>query len=340
MIDLRSDTVTRPSEEMRNAMAQAPVGDDVFGEDPSVNDLQKTVARILGKEDALFTPTGVMANQIALRCHTQPGDEVVVERDAHILNYETGAPAVLSGIQVLPVQGVRGILRARQFADAIRDNAYYLPRTALFCLENTHNRAGGTIYPLSEIKKIRSVALRHEIPMHMDGARLWNAWVATGIHPKEYCRFVESVSVCFSKGLGAPVGSAIAGSKSFIDRARKVRKIFGGGMRQAGILAAAAKYSLEHNIERLKEDHEKASVLANEAEKARGFKVESEVETNIVIFDITETGKTASRVLAMLKSRGVLMTQAGPTALRAVTHMDVSLTQTRQAASIIAKLFS
>jgi len=325
---------------MRRAMAEAEVGDDVFGEDPSVNRLQRAVASLLGKEDALFTPTGVMANQIAIKCHTQAGDEVIVERDAHILNYETGAPAMLSGVQLLTIAGTRGVIRADQLEEAIRPPAYYMTRTALVCLENTHNRAGGTVYPLDEIKRIRGRMIRHNIPMHLDGARLWNAWMASGVHPREYARYFDSVSVCFSKGLGAPVGSAVAGSKAFVARARKVRKIFGGGMRQAGVLAAAASYALENNVKRLKEDHEKARMFAGEMGRAKDFAVDMDtVQTNIVIVDVSGTGKSPSKILSMLRSKGVLLTDAGPTTIRAVTHMDVSMEQVRQGASIIQRLF-
>ncbi len=339
-IDLRSDTVTKPSAAMRDVMARADVGDDVFGEDPSVNKLQRAIAALLGKEDALFTPTGVMANQIALHCHTRPGDEVIVERDAHILNYETGAPAILSGVQLFPIQGKSGILEPGKILDAVRSPAYYLPRTALLCLENTHNRAGGTVYPIETIKQIRSIALRKEIPMHLDGARLWNAWMASGIHAREYSKYFDSVSVCFSKGLGAPVGSAIVGSKEFIARARKARKIFGGGMRQAGVVAAAAHYALEHNVQRLKEDHEKAKVFAAEVQRARGFRVDLEsVQTNIVIMDISGTKKGARKIISLLQAKGVLLTEAGTSAVRAVTHMDVSMEETQRAASTIVRLF-
>jgi len=341
LIDLRSDTVTKPSKEMRKAMAEAEVGDDVFGEDPSVNRLQRIVAKLLGKEEALFTPTGVMANQIAIKCHTQPGEEVIVERDAHIMNYETGAPAMLSGVQLLTIVGTRGILTAAQLPAVIRPPAYYLTRTALLCLENTHNRAGGTVYPIDEIKRIRALMIRHGISMHLDGARLWNACVASGVRPSDYARFFDSVSVCFSKGLGAPVGSAVAGSKEFIARARKVRKIFGGGMRQAGVLAAAAQYAVEHNVKRLKEDHEKAKVFAAEMRSVKTLTVDLEsVQTNIVILDVSETGKSPSGVLSLLRSKGVLLTEAGPTTIRAVTHMDVSMDQVQQGASIISQLLT
>ena len=338
MIDLRSDTVTRPSEEMRTAMYRAEVGDDVFGEDPNVNRLQETLAELLGKEASLFTPSGVMANQIAIRCHTQPGDEVIVERESHILNYETGAPALVSGVQLFPVPGVRGIPDVAAIEDAIRQDAYYLPRTSLICLENTHNRAGGTVFPLETMNRIREIASGKQICVHLDGARIWNAWMATGIHPRSYAALADSISVCFSKGLGAPVGSLVGGTRSFIDHARKARKILGGGMRQAGILAAAALYAVEHNIERLKEDHANAKVFATAVnETLKGKILCSETETNILILDIRGSGRQPSELLQLLAGAGVLLTQAGPAALRAVTHMDVSRADVLKAAELIGK---
>ncbi|MEX2117060.1 MAG: GntG family PLP-dependent aldolase [Bacteroidota bacterium] len=338
MIDLRSDTVTKPSEGMRTAMSRALVGDDVFGEDPTVNRLQETMAELLGKEAALFTPTGVMANQIAIRCHTQPGDEVIVERDSHILNYETGAPALVSGVQLLPVPGVRGIPDVDGIEEAIRQDAYYLPRTSLICLENTHNRAGGTVFPLETMRRIRDVASRRQIRVHLDGARIWNAWVASGVHPRTYAGLADSISVCFSKGLGAPVGSLIAGTRSFIEHARKARKILGGGMRQAGILAAAALYAIEHNVERLKEDHANAKAFSSAVnETLKGRILCSDSETNIIIMDIGRSGKRPSEMLSLLTDAGVALTQAGPAALRAVTHMDVSRGDVLKAAELIGK---
>lgn len=338
MIDLRSDTVTRPSEEMRIAMSRAEVGDDVFGEDPTVNRLQTSVAELLGKEAALFTPTGVMANQIAIMCHTQPGDEVILERDSHILNYETGAPALISGVQLLPVPGSRGIPDVGAIEDSIRLDAYYLPRTSLICLENTHNRAGGTILPLETMKRIREIAARENIMVHLDGARIWNAWMASGIHPRLYASQADSISVCFSKGLGAPVGSLVAGTRSFIEQARKARKILGGGMRQAGILAAAALYAVEHNIERLKDDHANAKAFAAAVnETLKGRVACSESETNILIMDIQGCGKPPMEVLSLFSQAGVLLTQAGPKSLRAVTHMDVSRADVFRAAELIGK---
>lgn len=335
---MRSDTVTQPSEAMRLAMSRARVGDDVFGEDPTVNRLQETVAKLLGKEDALFTPSGVMANQIALGCHTQPGDEVIVERDSHILNYETGAPALLSGVQLLPVPGVRGIPDVKSIEESIRQNAYYLPRTSLICLENTHNRAGGTVLPLKTMREIRNLAAKNNIGVHLDGARIWNAWAASDVHPSAYAAEADSISVCFSKGLGAPVGSLVAGTRSFIEHARKRRKILGGGMRQAGILAAAALYAVEHNIERLKVDHENAQVFASAVNDSLKGRIScSDTETNIVILDIRATGKSASEALSLLSDAGVLLTQAGTASLRAVTHMDVSRAEVLKAAELVGK---
>lgn len=339
MIDLRSDTVTRPSDAMRLAMSRAEVGDDVFGEDPTVNRLQETVAGLLGKEDALFTPSGVMANQIAIRCHTRPGDEVILERDAHILNYETGAPALVSGVQLLPVPGVRGIPDVNAIEESIRPDAYYLPRTSLICLENTHNRAGGTVLPIGTMKQIKTIAAQNNIRVHLDGARIWNAWVASNVHPSVYAGEADSISVCFSKGLGAPVGSLVAGTRPFIQEARKARKILGGGMRQAGVLAAAALYAVEHNVERLREDHEHAAAFASAVNELLKGKVRcGETETNIIIMDVQGTGSRPAELLSRLASAGVLLTQAGPASLRAVTHMNVSRAEVVQAAELIGKV--
>lgn len=339
-IDLRSDTITRPTPAMRKAMAEAPVGDDVFGEDPTVNLLQQRVAELLGKPAALYVPSGVMANQVAIKSQTQPGEEVIVEQDSHIFHYETAAPSMLSGVQLHVIRGSRGVLRAEQLAPAVRPSAYYMPRTALICLENTHNRAGGTIYPVEEIKRIRDFARALGIKMHLDGARLWNAWVATGIHPREYAQYFDSVSVCFSKGLGAPVGSALVGSEELIQRARRFRKIFGGGMRQVGIIAAGALFALENHIERLHEDHEKARVFASEVAKIPRLAVDLEsVQTNMVIFDIGKTGLPTADALALLRSKRVLLTDSSYTSLRAVTHMDVTMEQVKAAARILANTF-
>ncbi len=336
IIDLRSDTVTRPSAAMRAAMCNAEVGDDVFGEDPTVNRLQSKVARLLGKEDALFVPSGTMGNQTCIKVHTQPGDEIIVERDAHVFNYETAGGAFLSSVQVHPVEGVRGVLSVESVKRAIRPRTYYMPRTRLLCLENTHNRAGGTVYPLEGIKQMHDLARNEGMMLHLDGARLWNASAVTGIAPGEYASYFDSVSVCFSKGLGAPVGSVIAGTKEFIEQARRYRKIFGGGMRQAGILAAAAIFALDNNRERLKEDHAKAAYLARELTRAPGLTLELEsVQTNIIIIGVEESGNTPDAILAALRARGVLLTPGNYMGIRAVTHLDVSMQQVEEAAAII-----
>ena len=326
---------------MRKAMAEAEVGDDVFGEDPTVNSLQEKVAQLLGKESALFVPTGVMANQLAIKSHTQPGDEIIVESGAHVFNYETAGPSVISHVQVMPLQGTRGVLHVKDLIPAIRSSAYYMPRTSLICLENTHNKAGGTIYPLEEIKEISLFARERRLAMHLDGARLWNAAAATGIDPKEYSRHFDTVAVCFSKGLGAPVGSALAGPKELIEKARKFRKIYGGGMRQAGILAAGAVYALDHHRKRLPEDHEKARVFANELASIPGFDIDlGGVQTNIVIIGIGKTGKSTTQLLETLRSKNVLLTEMSHTAIRAVMHMDVSLEEVKKAAGLIKSLLA
>ena len=322
-------------------MAEAAVGDDVFGEDPTVNALQEKVAALLGKERALYVPSGTMGNQTAIKAHTEPGDEVILEREAHIFNYETVAPAMVSNVQIYPIEGKLGVFTAEQVKRVIRPKAYYMPRTRLICIENTHNRAGGTIFPLDEIKHIRELALEAGIKMHLDGARLWNASVETGIEPREYAKYFDSVSVCFSKGLGAPVGSAVAGDAEFVDRVRRYRKIYGGGMRQAGIIAAGALYALEHNIPRLKEDHEKAKYLAREICKFKGLEVDlSSVQTNIVIINVEKTTKTPAEVLQFLRHNGVLLTQGTYTSVRAVTHLDVPFEEVKEAAEVFHKLFS
>jgi len=339
IIDLRSDTVTKPSLEMRTAMIAAEVGDDVYGEDPTVNRLQEKVAALLGKEAALFVPSGVMANQLGLKVYTQPGDEVIVESESHIFNFETAGAAFLSHVQLNTIKGNRGILQADQVLHAIRSSVYYNPRTSLVCLENTHNKAGGTIYPLEEIQKIHTIARKRNLALHLDGARLWNASVASGIPPEEYARYFDTVSVCFSKGLGAPVGSALTGTREKIESARKYRKIFGGGMRQVGILAAGALFALEHNIDRLKEDHEKAKWLAKELSNLPGIHLDvNSVQTNIIIIDISGRQESAEEIISQLKAQGVLISDMGISALRMVTHLDVSMEQMKRASATIQSL--
>ena len=324
-IDLRSDTVTRPTPGMRKAMAEAEVGDDVYGEDPTVNTLQEKVANLLGKETALFVPSGTMANQLSIKSHTQPGDEVIIESSSHPYNFEGGAGAALSGVQFRCLKGVRGILEASQIDEAIRPSDHHFAITRLVCLENTHNRGGGSIYPVEKMAEIYRLAKSRGLLVHLDGARLWNASIATGIKLREYAQWADSVSVCLSKGLGAPIGSLIAGSKSFIDRVHRFRKMFGGGMRQVGIIAAAGIYALDHHLERLKEDHQNAKRLGVGLKEFKGVSIDPRhVETNIVIFDIGNAGMTAGQVAEAMKKEGILIHAFSKTQIRLVTHLDVS----------------
>ncbi|MGB7574407.1 MAG: low-specificity L-threonine aldolase [Thermodesulfobacteriota bacterium] len=324
-IDLRSDTVTKPTPAMRKAMAEAQVGDDVFGEDPTVNLLQEKVANLLGKEAALFVPSGTMGNQLSIKSHTEPGDEVIIESSSHPYNFEGGAGAALSGIQFQCLRGVRGILDASQIEEAIRPADHHFPVTKLVCLENTHNRGGGSIFPLEKMAEIYRLAKSKGLLVHLDGARLWNASLATGIKPHEYAQWADSVSVCLSKGLGAPIGSLVAGPKPFIDRVHRFRKMFGGGMRQVGIIAAAGIYALDHHFERLKEDHQNAKRLGVGLKEFKGVSIDPRhVETNIVIFDVANTRVTALQVAEMMKKESILIHAIGKTQIRLVTHLDVT----------------
>jgi threonine aldolase len=335
-IDLRSDTVTRPTPAMRAAMAAAEVGDDVFDDDPTVHRLQERVAELLGKEAALFVPSGTMSNQICVKAHTQPGDELLCEAGCHIYNSEAGGPAVLSGVTCRTLTGDSGILDVSQLDGKIRPDDEHLVRTRLVCLENTHNRGGGRVYPLEKIQAISAWTRQNGLILHLDGARLWNAIVATGIPAAEWGRPFNSVSVCFSKGLGAPLGSALAGPREFVARARRIRKLFGGGMRQVGIVAAAALYALEHHVGRLADDHRNARVIARAVADTPGLRLTPpEVETNLVWFQVDPGAGTAREVDAALKRRGVLVHVAGPYTLRACTHLDVSAAQAERAAEAI-----
>lgn len=339
-IDLRSDTVTKPSPEMRRAMAAAEVGDDVFGDDPTVNRLQEKVADMLGKEAALFTPSGSMANTIAILAQTHGGDEVILEKESHTFNYEAAAACQFGGVQLHPLIGKRGILDANQIEKAIRPQDVHQPPTRLIVLENTHNRGGGKIYPLKKIKAIRELAVQHQIKMHLDGARLFNACVATDSEPKTYAQYFDSLMFCFSKGLGAPVGSIVVGTKEFIAIAHRCRKMLGGGMRQVGILAAAALYALENNVARLANDHQNAKILAQGFAQIKGFQIDPEsVETNIVIVDVSESGYSVMEVVEKLRQNGVLVVSFGRTYIRAVTHLDITKDQIIEAIKIAQKLF-
>ncbi|MCH8170178.1 MAG: DegT/DnrJ/EryC1/StrS family aminotransferase [Bacteroidetes bacterium] len=338
-IDLRSDTVTKPSPEMRKTMAEAEVGDDVFKEDPTVNKLEKFAAELLGKEAALYVPSGVMGNQICLNVHTQPTDEVICESDSHIFNYESGSPAALSGIQLLPINGKQGVITPEQVEPFIRPkSAYYMPRTKVIEVENTHNRAGGTIHPIENIIVLEKLADKYGLKKHLDGARIWNASVATNISVAEYASHFDSISCCLSKGLGAPVGSIIAGDKDFITEAYRVRKSFGGGMRQVGIIAAAGLYALENNRERLIEDHEKAKMLANVIDKNPNFKIDlSAVQTNILIFEPLTL--SVDEALEKCKEKGLLLSVGRVGSLRAITHLDVSDEDVKETIRILKEVF-
>lgn len=333
-IDLRSDTVTKPSKEMLEAMLSAKLGDDVYGEDETVNHLQLKCAELSGKEDALFVPTGVMANQLCIKSHTQSADEIIVESESHILNYETGSPAVISNVQLLAVRGDKGIMTADEIKKYVRTSEYYFPVTKLICLENTHNRAGGVIQPVDVLESISNFAIDSRIKLHLDGARIFNASVETGISLRDYSKFFDSISFCFSKGLGCPVGSIICGDKEFIGRARKWRKILGGGMRQAGILAAAAIYALDNNVSRLKSDHKKAKFFADELKGIDGISIDADsVQTNIVIFSSAAISK--NDLIKALKAKGLLISSGSYESLRAVFHLDVNDDDAAKAAEIL-----
>lgn len=336
MIDLRSDTVTRPSQGMRQAMYEAEVGDDVYGEDPTVNRLQDRVASLLGKEAALFVPSGTMANQICLHVLTEPGDEVILERGSHVFNYESGAAGLLSGVQLHPLEGNRGRLAPAQVEAAIRPDMDVLPRSRVVSVENTANKAGGVVYSLDRIQAIADVARSHDLHLHLDGARLWNAATALDVAEREIAAPFDVAWVALSKGLGAPVGSVLAGPAPLIETARRTRKQFGGGMRQSGILAAAGLYAIEHHRPPLEADHEKAQHLAEGLAELPAFDLDpTQVDTNIVIFEVTTA--SAAAVIETLQAEGVLLTPFGPTTIRATTHRDVSMDEVDEALRIIQR---
>lgn len=337
-IDLRSDTVTKPTSGMIAAMASAEVGDDVYREDPTVNRLEERVASMLGKEAALFVPSGSMSNQLAIKSHTQPGDELICEEFCHIYNWEAGSPAILSGVTSRTVRAEFGIIELEQLQDKVRPINDHMVRTRLVCLENTHNRGGGRIFPLDKVQTISRWARSQGLIMHLDGARLWNAIVATGVPAIEWGKHFDSISVCFSKGLGAPIGSALAGPSEFITRARRFRKVFGGAMRQAGVIAAAAIYALDHHIERLSEDHQNAQVIAQAISDVPGLRLDPpDVHTNLIWFEVEPELGSAKDVVAKLKSRGILVGNGDGRVLRCCTHLDVSAADAERAAEIIRK---
>jgi threonine aldolase len=323
---------------MRAFIAAAEVGDDVFNEDPTVHRLQDRVAEYFGKEAALYVPSGTQSNQIGIKCHTQPGDELLCEATNHIYVWEAGGPAALSGVTCRTIEGDYGIIDVSQLEGKVRPLNEHYVRTRLVCLENTHNRGGGRVFPLEKIQAIHDWAKANGLAMHLDGARLWNAIVATGIPGRQWAKSFDTISVCFSKGLGAPIGSALVGPKDFIARARKIRKLFGGAMRQAGMAAAGALFAFENHIDRLAEDHRNAQVIAQAVADTPGLRLDPpDVHTNLVWAEVDPELGTAKDVQAALRKHGVLVNSTSPQAFRACTHLDVSAVQAERAADIIRR---
>jgi threonine aldolase len=340
-VDLRSDTVTRPTPAMRAAIAGAVVGDDVFGDDPTVKELEALAAELTGKEAGLFVPSGSMGNEVAILAHTRRGDEAIVEFDSHIYNYEAAGPAVLSGVQLAPIRTEHGVFSISDIDQAIRPDDVHEPVTRLVCLENTHNRKGGVVYPLEKMRAIREFSLERGLKLHLDGARIFNASAATGIDAKEYCAVCDSVMFCLSKGLGAPIGSMVVGDAEFIRLAHRYRKLLGGGMRQAGLIAAAGVYALRHNIDRLAEDHVRARKLAEALSGIRSIRIDLEtVQTNIVVVDVAGSDFTVDESVLLLEQSGVLVVPFGRTTIRAVTHLDIDDADIEKSVSIFEKVFA
>jgi len=335
-IDLRSDTVTRPTPAMLEAMGSAELGDDVLGDDPSVHALQERVAETLGTEAALFVPSGTMANLLAVRAQTSPGDELIMHAGSHVYTYEAGGYAAINGCSIATIDSPDGRFEPEEIDARIRaDNAHF-PPSRLLVVENTHNKGGGTVWSLEQVERVVGRARERGLACHLDGARLWNASVAAGVAPKEYARHFDSVSVCFSKGLGAPVGSAVAGSRDLIARAHRARKLLGGGMRQAGLLAAAGLHALEHHVDRLAEDHANARRLAEGIAEMPGLEIDpASVETNMVFFDVEPSAGSATSLCRGLEACGVRTLPVGPQRVRAVCHLDVSRAQIERAIEAI-----
>lgn len=342
MIDLRSDTCSRPSDAMRHAMAHAVVGDDVYSDDPTVKELEREVASLLGKEDAVYMVTGTMTNQVAIRTHTEPGDAVFLDQNAHVYILEGGAPAAISGVLPRLLPGVRGIFTAADLTNALGVSHRFFPSTVsapgrLLCLENTHNVGGGKIWPLEQLAQLCSFARSRGLKLHLDGARLWHATAATGIPEREYAKHFDTVSVCFSKALGAPVGSALVGPREFIQRARRFKQQFGGGFRQAGIVAAGALYALKNNRVRLVEDHEHARMFAAGIASLPGISLDvSTVETNIVRFGVTSM--TAGDFVEKLYEKGLYVLPSGADGVRAIPYLDITREQIQKAIQIVASV--
>ncbi|MET0299091.1 MAG: GntG family PLP-dependent aldolase [Flavitalea sp.] len=337
MIDLRSDTVTRPTPAMLDFMFRSPVGDDVFGEDPTVNELESFAAEMFGMEAALYCPTGTMSNQIAIKAHTQPGDEVICDFTAHVYQYEGGGIASNAGAQVRLMNGDRGRFTADAVASSINPDDVHKAHTSLVCLENTSNRGGGSCYEISGISKIREVCERNSLQLHLDGARLFNALVATSQTPKQYGELFHTISICLNKGLGCPIGSVLLGNRQFIKKARRVRKVFGGGMRQAGFMAASGLYALQNHVERLAEDHSHATMVAEQLSESSFVKSILPVSTNIIIFEVIDTVNAAD-VIAKLAESGIRCLTTSPTSIRMVFHLDISPAQVKQIIKTISEL--
>ena len=323
MIDLRSDTVTRPGAAMLDCMMHAKVGDDVFEEDPTVNRLEAVAAEMFGREAAIYCPTGTMSNQIAIKCHTHPGDEIICEKSSHVYLYEGGGIAFNAGAQVKLIDGDRGRVKATQVKDAINPDDVHKPRTSLVSLENTANRGGGSCYRIADILPIKSVCTEAGIALHMDGARLFNAIVANNETPEQYGQLFDTISICLNKGLGCPIGSILIGNKKFIRQARRIRKVFGGGMRQAGFMAASGLYALQHNVKRLELDHIHARQIALSLQQKPFVGQLLPVETNIIIFEVLAP-YTAQTLVAKFKEYGIKCIAIAPTQVRMVTHLDIN----------------
>jgi len=339
LVDLRSDTVTRPSPGMRRAMAEAAVGDDVYGEDPTVNAFEARVAELFGHEAALFVPTGSMGNQIALRLLAEPGEEILCDTDAHIVTYEMGAAAAVFGLATRTLPSVRGRFQLTDYVPHVRPRQPYTVRTAVIAVENTHNRGGGTIQSFDELRALRAYAAEADVALHCDGARIWNAHVASGVELAAYGGVFDTLSVCLSKGLGAPIGSVLVSTSERIAAARLWRKRLGGGMRQVGVLAAAGQYALDHNLERLADDHARAKTLGH-ALAGGGIVSAADVETNVVVLDLSETRWAATELATEAAARGVLISVVGPKRIRLLTHLDVDDAAIERAAGVLTELLA
>jgi threonine aldolase len=337
IIDYRSDTVTKPTPAMKEAMFKAEIGDDVFGEDPSINNLETNTAELFGMEAAIFCPSGTMTNQIAIKCHTQPGDEVICDGSSHVYQYEGGGIAFNSGASVKLLEGDRGRIRAEQIDAVINPDDPHRAHTSVVCLENTSNRGGGSCYDFEDIINIQKICKKHNLKFHLDGARLFNALVAKNETPQQYGELFDSISICLSKSLGCPVGSLLLGKKDFIKKARRVRKVFGGGMRQAGFLAAAGTYALKHHIERLKVDHAHAKQIGETLSEKDWVDFVLPVETNIIIFGV-KPSYTAPELVSKLKEKNIFGYAISPTRVRLVLHLDINDEMVDQTINVINTL--